>query len=149
MTNNQLTKGAKQMSTNGRIAIKHQDGTLVSVYHHWDSYPEWLGVTLEKKFNTKESIEKLISGGDMSSCDSDTGKPCYYSERGECCPPRTSKSIKELIEINCGQEFAYVFDVTTNKWQAYEVLINFAKDDSYSFDYKEVAIPKTSEYVEV
>ena len=146
------------MSTNGRIAIKHQDGTLVSVYHHWDSYPEWLGVTLEKKFNTKESIEKLISGGDMSSCDSDTdwnrnqlkkSKPCYYSERGECCPPRTSKSIKELIEINCGQEFAYVFDVTTNKWQAYEVLINFAKDDSYSFDYKEVAIPKTSKYVEV
>ena len=40
------------MSTNGRIGIKYEGGSIVSVYHHWDSYPEWLGVTLEKKFNT-------------------------------------------------------------------------------------------------
>ena len=32
------------MSTNSRIGLRLEDGSILSVYHHWDGYPEWLGV---------------------------------------------------------------------------------------------------------
>ena len=60
------------MSTNARIAIKKSDDSFVSVYHHWDGYPELLGVTLTEQYNTQDTVEKLIEGGNMSSCYSDT-----------------------------------------------------------------------------
>ena len=60
------------MSTRSRIALQLTEDSFVSVYHHWDGYPSWLGVTLKKKFNTREKIAELIDGGDLSSCDSDT-----------------------------------------------------------------------------
>ena len=59
------------MSTRSRIGILQKDLSVKSVYHHWDGYPEWLGVTLEKQYNTGEKVAKLIDGGNMSSCWSD------------------------------------------------------------------------------
>ena len=59
------------MSTNARIGLKLADGSILSAYHHWDGYPEWLGVTLNEQYNTKEKIAELIDGGNMSSCWSD------------------------------------------------------------------------------
>ena len=34
------------MSTRSRIGYVLQDDSILSVYHHWDGYPEGLGVTL-------------------------------------------------------------------------------------------------------
>ena len=83
------------MSTNSRIGLKIGNG-IVSVYHHWDGYPEYLGVKLSQDYTTKEQIAELIDGGDMSSIETDTDwelKKCethvqYYSLRGEDCPPK-------------------------------------------------------------
>ena len=60
------------MATRSRIALQLTEDSFLSVYHHWDGYPQWLGVTLKKKFNTREKVEELIDGGDISCCDSDT-----------------------------------------------------------------------------
>ena len=43
------------MATRARIGLKLEDGSIISAYHHWDGYPEWLGVTLR---NT--TIQKKI-----------------------------------------------------------------------------------------
>ena len=59
------------MSTRSRIGILLPDDSILSVYHHWDGYPEWLGVTLEEHYNTFEKASELIDGGNMSSCYSD------------------------------------------------------------------------------
>ena len=59
------------MSTRARIGLLQEDLSVLSVYHHWDGYPEWLGVTLNEQYNTREKIAKLIDGGNMSSCWSD------------------------------------------------------------------------------
>ncbi len=56
------------MATRGRIGIKLTDGSILSSYHHWDSYPQWLGVKLVKHFNSQELASDLIDGGDMSAC---------------------------------------------------------------------------------
>ena len=60
------------MATRARIGLKLEDGSIISAYHHWDGYPEWLGVTLKEHYNKREDIAKLIDGGNMSSCYSDT-----------------------------------------------------------------------------
>ena len=75
------------MGTRSRIGIETETGKIRSVYHHWDGYPEWLGRILKQHYNTPAAVNKLIDGGDMSSCYSDTGwdynekrdpQPCYY-----------------------------------------------------------------------
>ena len=59
------------MSTRARIGILQKDLSVESVYHHWDGYPEWLGVTLQEQYNNHEIVQALIDGGNMSSCYSD------------------------------------------------------------------------------
>ena len=124
------------MGTRSRIGLQ-LEGQIISVYHHWDGYPEWLGVTLNKKFNTREKVVELIDGGDMSSCDSEYGwdynyvngeevkrevsAPTYYSERGEDAPPKISESITEYLDQaeRTDGEYAYLFD--NGEWTCYEI----------------------------
>ena len=56
------------MGTRGRIGVKLLSGEILSVYHHYDSYPQWLGRHLVKHYNTKDLASELIDGGDMSVC---------------------------------------------------------------------------------
>ena len=56
------------MGTRSRIGIKLTDGSILSAYHHWDGYPQWLGVNLVKHFNSYDKASELIDGGDMSVC---------------------------------------------------------------------------------
>ena len=56
------------MATRSRIGLRLADDSILSVYHHWDGYPQWLGVTLRDKFNTREKVAELIDGGDISCC---------------------------------------------------------------------------------
>lgn len=59
------------MATRARLGYVLSDDSIVSVYHHWDGYPEWLGVTLNEHYNTDDKVRELIDGGNMSSCWSD------------------------------------------------------------------------------
>ena len=56
------------MATRSRIGIELKDGSILSSYHHYDGYPEWLGRILTTHYNKKEEVSSLIDGGDMSSC---------------------------------------------------------------------------------
>ena len=115
------------MATRGRIGIELNDGSILSAYHHWDSYPEWLGKTLKAQYNTKEKVADLIDGGDMSACWADEiwGKklpqgeyaPEYYSARGEDCPPRYDKTREQFLSD--GEEYSYIF--TSAGWVCYDM----------------------------
>ena len=128
------------MATRGRIGIELSDGSILSSYHHWDSYPEWLGRILNTHYNTKSLVEELIDGGDMSSCWSDAcwetklpvGEygPEYYSQRGEECPPRLDADLNEYL-MN-GEEYWYLF--TNGEWVCY------GNDDRVPFGVKEYEI---------
>ena len=105
------------MATRSRIGLELPDGSILSAYHHWDGYPEWLGRILNTHYNTKEKVAELIDGGDMSSCWSEKswGKlredlsygPEYYSARGEDCPPRLDADMDEFFSDN--EEYSYIF----------------------------------------
>ena len=135
------------MATRSRIGIELSDGSILSAYHHWDGYPEWLGRILKTHYNTKEKAAELIDGGDMSSCWSDAcwetklpvGEygPEYYSQRGEDCPPTLCKDLNEFLtytDNNYGGEYAYHF--ANGEWICHQV--------GYSVDkhmVKQVEIP--------
>lgn len=40
---------------------------IISIYHHWDGYPEGVGQTLLDEFNDYEKALNLVSFGDASS----------------------------------------------------------------------------------
>ena len=141
------------MSTRSRIGILLPDDSILSVYHHWDGYPEWLGVTLVEHFNTFEKASELIDGGNMSSCYSDNEyddetqefvkrdpRPEYYGGDEEA--PILSKNFDEFTRIDCWQEYSYVF--VKDRWVAYSINQKFDKDynNITKVIVKEVEIPK-------
>ena len=115
------------MATRGRIGIELKNGSILSVYHHYDSYPEWLGRILKTHYNGKSLASELIDGGDMSSCWTDerwddTGVegvygPQYYSQRGEDCPPRIDRNLKVFLAF--GEEYSYIF--RNGEWVCYNM----------------------------
>ena len=127
------------MATRSRIGLQLKDESILSVYHHWDGYPQWLGVTLNEKFNTKDKVAELIDGGDMSSCDSNDDwdrkelgetAPLYYNDRGDNTEPRLDLNFDDYVNnANACEEFVYVF-TRDNKWECYE--INHSYDENYN-----------------
>jgi hypothetical protein len=129
------------MGTRARIGIQFDDKSILSVYHHWDGYPSWLGRILQTHYNTKEKVSSLVDGGDMSCCwtrerwepttkkghqhsDGHEYGPQYYSQRGEECPPRYDETVKEFLDS--GEEYAYIF--TKRGWVCYNTR---SWDDNY------------------
>jgi len=118
------------MGTRSRIGLELKDGSILSVYHHWDGYPEWLGRILTTHYNSRSLVEELIDGGDMSVCWTDERwddsgvkgvyGPQYYSQRGEECPPRLDADLCEYLnKNNSGEEYAYVF--RSGNWVCYNL----------------------------
>jgi hypothetical protein len=116
------------MATRSRIGIELKNGSVLSVYHHWDGYPEWLGRILRTHYNTRQKSAELIDG-DMSSCwtedrwNSETKAqeygPQYYSQRDEDCPPRLDADLCEYLLPANGEEYHYVF--RNGEWVCYNM----------------------------
>ena len=125
------------MATRSRIGIELKDGSILSAYHHWDGYPEWLGRILNTHYNSKDKASELIDGGDMSCAwtnerwnndlnefggattnkDGTEYGPQYYSQRGEDCPPRHDNDMEEFFSDN--EEYSYIF--RNGEWIAYNM----------------------------
>ena len=105
------------MATRSRIGIELSDGSVLSAYHHWDGYPEWLGRILKTHYNGKSLAAELIDGGDMSTCWAENKEPEYYSQRGENCPPRLDNNLEEFFSDN--EEYSYIF--RNGEWVCYNM----------------------------
>ena len=113
--NTKVFNTSLQMSTRGRIGIELSDGSILSAYHHWDSYTSWLGRILQTHYNSYEKASELIDGGDMSTCWNENNEPEYYSARGEDCPPRLDATFGKYLGNN--EEYAYLFK--DGEWVCY------------------------------
>ena len=115
------------MATRSRIGIEFNDGSILSAYHHWDGYPDWLGKVLTKEYNTKEKVSSLIDGGDMSCCWSDSiwGKNLPEGKHAlsitllaaKIATPRYDKDMEEFFSD--GEEYSYIF--RNGNWFAYDM----------------------------
>ena len=114
------------MATRSRIGLQLADGAILSVYHHWDGYPQWLGVMLQTNYNTRDKVAELLDGGNISCLASDTDwdrKECephvlYYNARGENTEPRLDDNVDDYFEA--GEEYAYIFTLD-HKWECYSL----------------------------
>ena len=117
------------MATRSRIGIELKNGSVLSVYHHWDSYPEWLGRILKTHYNSRSLAAELIDGGDMSSCWTDERwddsgvqgvyGPQYYDQRGEDSPPRLDADLCEYLLPDGCEEYNYIF--RNGEWVCYDM----------------------------
>ena len=113
------------MATRARIGLRLAGDAILSVYHHWDGYPNWLGVHLRQKYTTREKVAELLDGGDISCIDSDTDwdrNECephvqYYNDRGENTEPRLDLNDGDFFVNN--EEYAYIFD--DGEWLCYDL----------------------------
>ena len=55
------------MATRSRIAIEKENGTVESIYCHWDGYPENNGRILIENYKDHEKVQAFIDLGDISS----------------------------------------------------------------------------------
>jgi hypothetical protein len=97
------------MATRSRIAIENQDGTVDSIYCHWDGYLEGVGKTLFNHYD-REKLEKLLELGDLSSLEETLEYTiAYHRDRGEDLHFKTFKDIEDLFTngFNSTEEFIY------------------------------------------
>ena len=118
------------MSTRGRVGLELADGSILSIYSHYDNYPEWAGRILRTHYNTREKVETLIDSGDVSCLWTDKDwngkewndckyKALTYASRGDNCPPRLDADLCEYLLPDNSEEFAYVF--RSGKWVCYNM----------------------------
>lgn len=114
------------MATRSRIGLELTDGSILSIYCHWDGYPKFNGVKLVEHFNTVEKVKELIDLGDISCLWTNEGwnnetlpevGPLPYSARGEDVPPRHDANLNKYISN--GEEYAYLF--TNGEWVCYDL----------------------------
>jgi len=113
------------MATRSRIAIENQDGTVKSVYCHWDGYPSNNGKILQENYQDLDKVEKLIKLGQISyiaeEVEAPEGAPhsfespmggvtvAYHRDRGEdYIQPKEHQSLSGFVKSDV-EEYGYVF----------------------------------------
>jgi hypothetical protein len=105
------------MATRSRIAIENQDGTVTSVYCHFDGYVKGVGKTLFENYN-RETTEQLVALGDLSQLNESTENTIAYArDRGEDLKKTIYIDVEELFEMNSRSGLDYVYCLTKdNIW---------------------------------
>ena len=83
------------------------------IYQHWDSYPEGLGLSLVKYWDTYDKVLNLILGGDASSVHSDVTGYVAMEDRDEKYKDLKPKFTDECPRVR--EEWQYLFD-EDGKW---------------------------------
>ena len=116
------------MGTRSRIGIQLKGNSVLSVYCHYDGYPEFNGRVLRDNYDTVEKVRELIDGGDMSCTWTNAGwnnetlpesGPLHYTARGESLEsnaPRYDESIFDFLDKKNNEEYAYIWTVN-NEWK--------------------------------
>lgn len=124
------------METRSTIAIQNTDGTVKSIYCHWDGYLENNGKILFEHYKDVNKINELISLGFLSSLEKNihptTETHSFDNREKDVCvfygrdrkdtdvEYNTYKNIDEYYQ-ECGfEEFNYLFKVNENKWFVYD-----------------------------
>jgi len=139
-------KQETNVATNCTISVEHADGTISSIYCHWDGYPTGVGSDLVLRFNTLESAETLVALGDLSTvCDEVYAYHRDDQRHWDDVKPVSFDSYNELNEAlvaeGYGEKYNYLFktgrwlvlhddlDSRMLKWENVEDVIRAEKED--------------------
>ena len=103
------------MATRSRIAIENQDGTVTSIYCHYDGYLSGVGKLLKEYYTTQTKVEALIELGNISALDmTPTSTEAYHRDRGENLYKSTDKDVETFFNGDI-EEYGYLF-TKDNRW---------------------------------
>lgn len=111
------------MATRSRIAIEREDGSVWSIYCHWDGYPEHNGRVLQEHYQDRAKVERLIALGSLSSLrpnvepkgehsfekPEDDATVAYHRDRGESLSKAEYHSDKSAYFKSDVEEYGYLF----------------------------------------
>jgi hypothetical protein len=123
------------MSTPSRIAVKLSDNTsYMSIYCHWDGYPEYMMPILTNNYNDEKIAKKLVGFGsasviaeklepttDAHSFDKPEKGVCvfYHRDRGERWDWNVPiiHNTREKLLCEYRRNYTYIFE--NNEWCCY------------------------------
>jgi hypothetical protein len=122
------------MSTNSRIGIQDEDGSIRSIYCHWDGYPACNGKTLYEEYQDRERVMALIELGDLSALygalvPADGQQHSFFHPAGGVCiayhrdrqddynEPRLDDTIEDFT-IGGFSSYGYVY-TKENQWRLF------------------------------
>lgn len=118
------------MATRGTIALEFADGTVQSVYCHYDNYLEGTGKILQEHYMDPFKVRQLIDLGDLSSLGADIGEKhdfdshnswgnmClfYGRDRGETgVEAQKYASLKDYLNDHEGEEYDYIMRIVAGQ----------------------------------
>jgi hypothetical protein len=124
------------MATRSTIAKENADGTITSVYCHWDGYPEGVGQTLADHYTDPAKIDQLLALGDLSVLDAEIGDSndfdnridgiClfYGRDRGETgtyALPHMDIEGWKAVRLESGCEYGYLWMNGTTVWTTFKI----------------------------
>jgi hypothetical protein len=114
------------MSTRSTISVEHVDGSIESVYCHFDGYLAGVGNTLLSSYNSYDKVKELVSYGDISVLRSDIHRSIFYSrDHSESFRSDLFNSIDEYYRELSSQEFNYILRRVDRVWL-------YSQDDIFS-----------------
>jgi hypothetical protein len=118
------------MATRSRIGIQKEDGSVTSIYCHWDGYPDHNGKILLSNYTEREKVEELIALGSISSLRKNIVNTsgthsfespqedvtvAYHRDRGEDLDAGRIDASLEEFEKKDNEEYGYVL-TKDNVW---------------------------------
>jgi hypothetical protein len=124
------------MSTRSRIAIENQDGSVKSIYCHFDGYLSGVGRLLKEYYTTQAKVEALIELGDISSLEmTPASTDAYHRDRGEDLHKTSYLCVEDLFDLGFEGGIEYVYCFTKNNiWIVNEVGSNQVNDLKVAFE---------------
>ncbi len=109
------------MGTRSTIALEFADGTVQSVYCHWDGYLDNNGQILLKHYSDPFKLRDLIDLGGFSSLSAtvEETKEVAYTQRGEERRIDKYKDIEDYRANLYGEEYDYILCQREGKAQWY------------------------------
>lgn len=113
------------MGTRSRIGVLESNGSVTSIYCHWDSYVEHHGPILQDHYTSEEKVRALVALGDISILGEELGEKHDFNKRldGTCTvygrdrdEPDTAAVNGTLASFYSDHMIAYLFDPTTLSW---------------------------------
>lgn len=106
------------MATRSRIGMRLPNKNIISIYCHYDGYPDGVGKTLKQFYAENGLVEKLISKGNLRELNSKLmdNEEVPYSGGGKIS--RNENDFRNHC-VFCGAEYAYIWN--GSKWRTLHI----------------------------
>jgi len=110
------------MATRARIGVLNPDGSITSIYSHWNGYPEGVGKTLAESYSRQDRAKRLVAMGGVSVLEGTIEESVFYHrDRDEDLQieesPNETAFLKESERD--GAEWAYLWK--GGSWSTYRL----------------------------